>query len=214
MKQVRVFLFGLAVVGLTLLGLPLVAHGQAPAPARECSAADIEAALAGSYAGPPCRFTEMPDRSEAARQVSPRTTALAAPPPVREARQYSTFQPAALPAQSAWPVSEERREVAFERRSDHRESRHYEAHSGTGPVTLRDGFFRDGLAGGVERYGPPLYSYRGLILIDAGGGSWVSPEAYYRSGPVVRRMDAYDRRRQVLRVTQPDRRRVRVITPR
>jgi hypothetical protein len=30
-------------------------------PERECSPADIELALAGDYAGPPCRFTQMPE---------------------------------------------------------------------------------------------------------------------------------------------------------
>ncbi|MFT6462818.1 MAG: hypothetical protein ACJA0Y_002327, partial [Maricaulis maris] len=32
---------------------------------RECSPQDIRQALAGDYAGPPCRFTEMPDDMDA-----------------------------------------------------------------------------------------------------------------------------------------------------
>lgn len=117
-------------IGLALLMIVLPAAAQAqnaPVPDRVCTQADIDLALEGRYAGPPCRFEES----------------------MRE-------------------------ETAVSRET----------------VRLSDSFFSGSLAGGVERPARPLYSYRGLILIDGAGRVQYGRYSLGHRTGVVRAMDS------------------------
>ena len=61
-------------------------------------------------------------------------------------------------------------------------------------VHLSEDFFTGGLAGGVERPVQPLYSYRGLILIDARGRAWTGSAGLEHRVRTARAMDAAPRR--------------------
>lgn len=149
MRQAR----ALAIILTTALWTAGTAVMAQPArPERECSAADIERALAGDYAGPPCRFTQMPENASApvpARQTGSRPVELLGAPV------SSSVEPGFrhAPAVSAPPAVSVRH---VERQDEH-------------TVVLDEAFFASGLTGGVERPYRPVYVYRGLILIAADG---------------------------------------------
>ena len=149
MRQARFLLPTLAVC-LPALALAVALPVSAQAQARTCTADEIEAALAGHYAGPPCRFSEMPDRPIAPRAGPVRRS----PPP---AIHHPPREPIAAPRGTV--------------------------------VTLPDSFFAAASAGGVERPLAPLYSYRGIIVIDAAGQSSVRMAGLEHRRRVVRAMD-------------------------
>lgn len=152
---------------------PRLAGGAQPI----CSDAAIRQALAGNYAGPPCRFTEMPaDLDAAPRRPLPQQTAVQPQirPVAASARhQGNTFtasqQSSSFRTQTAgrqWPPQPAARLAATPVHQT--QSRGPEQSAGE-PIRLSDDFFSGGLVGGVERPFAPLYSYRGLILISADG---------------------------------------------
>ncbi|WP_291843678.1 hypothetical protein [Maricaulis sp.] len=154
----------------------LVVSGPASAQARlerECSADDIRQALAGDYAGPPCRFTQMPDTVDAAsvRAPSPqlagaapvmqRPDVVSAPAPLarRQGPQAARGRP--LPAAATAPTS-------------------------GGTVQLDDSFFSGGLVGGVGQVPTIQYGYRGIIVIDGAGRASLLPPGQVSNVPVLR----------------------------
>lgn len=138
----------LTLVLASALCLPgAAALSQQDLPRRACSDADIRAALAGEYAGEPCRFTHMPDDVTVPARSAP-VTLLGAPV-------SSSVSPAnSVPDAHSGP---------FRVREEHIEA------AVTDTVVLPDAFFTSGLTGGVERPYRPVYAYRGLILIAADG---------------------------------------------
>jgi hypothetical protein len=146
-------------------------------PERICSESEIRQALAGSYAGPPCRFTEMPSGLDMALQsAAPQPSAYAQP------ARYEAAVPPGRPAEPEIRSStvsrghEVRSLAASEQHADWWSEpqagpvpSHPAASPGGETVRLGDDFFNGGLVGGVERPVVPLYSYRGMILIAADG---------------------------------------------
>ena len=137
---------------------------------QTCSDDAIRQALAGSYTGPPCRFTDMPAGLEAAPQrPQPQPAARQAVTSVHhEGNSFAaTQQSTSFRTQTAgrqWPsqASDPTTSPAAYPPRDR------DTHAGE-PIRLSDDFFRGGLVGGVERPFVPLYSYRGVILIGADG---------------------------------------------
>ncbi|WP_421924591.1 hypothetical protein [Maricaulis maris] len=150
-------------IALTSLTLGSTAATAQSAPVRDCSPEDIRQALAGDYAGPPCRFTEMP--ADASPQLA------GARPTVRDERTVAQPEPRRMavremprtPFPAAMPVA--RAEAAT--------------------VRLSDDFFQGGLVGGVGRAPTIQYGYRGMIVIDASGRVALLTPGQRASGPVV-----------------------------
>lgn len=135
---------------------------------RECSPQDIRQALAGDYAGPPCRFTEMPDDMDAAPR-SPSPQLAGAPPVARQAPLPAVRAPSRrhIPAAVA-PPPPRAQETAHE------------------VVRLDDSFFSGGLVGGVGRAPTISYVYRGVIVIDGTGRVSTLAPGQVTSAPVLR----------------------------
>jgi hypothetical protein len=137
---------------------------------RTCTQAEVQQALAGEYVGSVCRFTNLPERSPhgPATQVSP--------PPLR--------------ASSVASISGRRQSIRDGSRHESAyRSVSTERRSANSVVTLPDTFFAGPSAGGVERYAPPLYSYRGLILIAADGRVSYGTSLLAHRSNIVRAMD-------------------------
>lgn len=157
---------GVAALG-ALGGFAGPVSGQA-AIERECTPQDIRQALAGDYAGPPCRFTEMPDGVDAApRRVAPQLAG--APPAAR--------QVAAPAIQAAPPRIRPRLAAPSAPRAPaaNQES-----------VRLDDSFFSGGLVGGVGQAPTINYVYRGVIVIDESGRVSTLMPGQATSAPAVR----------------------------
>lgn len=195
MKRLLALMLAFAATTPLALAQPQTEPRLAGGPERICTDDEIRQALEGSYAGPPCRFTEMPTGRDVRSQNSVRQPPHPAPPvqysaanlparpvgqPVPVTRQAfvsahsgsSSF--AASQQQSAWR-SESVVRPALQAPVQHRPAqagparqRPVQALAGE-TVRLSDGFFTGGLVGGVERPFAPLYSYRGVILIAADG---------------------------------------------
>lgn len=194
----------LLAVMLAFVATGQVAHAQprteprlAGGPERVCTEAEIRQALDGSYAGPPCRFTEMPTRPQAVSAAPSQAVhgrpadhrmANAQPAPVRRAA-VSVQQPVLASRQQGnsfiasqqssgtrtqtpvrqWPPQASTFIPATPaRHSANRRVDRPANHAGE-TVHLSDGFFSGALVGGVERPYAPVYSYRGMILIAADG---------------------------------------------
>jgi hypothetical protein len=87
MKRLLASVLAVAVAGPVAFAQPLTEPRLAGGPERICSADEIRQALAGSYTGSPCRFTEMPAGLDAA--------------PRRPVPQQAAAGPALVPAGSA-----------------------------------------------------------------------------------------------------------------
>ncbi|WP_323760833.1 hypothetical protein [Maricaulis sp.] len=170
-------------------GLTAAASGQATV-TRECSPDDIRQALAGDYAGPPCRFTDMPDGADAApRRPSPQLAGApparrpAAPPVVPESRVVSESRVASTPRvrpapRAVVPQVRPIRTRAVETSRSQDPSRE--------TVRLDDSFFTGGLTGGVGRAPTIRYVYRGVIVIDGSGRTSILTPGQVTTAPVLR----------------------------
>ena len=174
-------MLAIAATAPVALAQPQTEPRLAGGPERICTDDEIRQALDGSYAGPPCRFTEMP----VGLGVSPRPSAAQQPARVLPARHTASIAER-RPIGQAQPVS---RQSVVSARSEGRSyaasSTQWSARQSASvirpapprpapaiageTVRLSDGFFSGGLVGGVERPFVPLYSYRGVILIAADG---------------------------------------------
>lgn len=167
---------------IRLAALAVCALWASPAEAqvgseRTCSADDIRQALAGDYAGPPCRFSEMPAGLDAPAPTT--RLELAGAPPNRPLvvgtvpLQPQVRQPAPVPARqsprSVRPVTTAPLPV-----------------SGGEPVRLSNDFFAGNLVGGVGREPAIQYGYRGIIVIDAAGRASVLAPGQVPTSPVLR----------------------------
>ncbi len=158
----------LPVAALIALSPGPVAAAAQSAPVRDCSPEDIRQALAGDYAGPPCRFTEMPD--EALPQLAgARPAERARQPRVQPEPRRMSYRPAPPAARLA-------------------------ARPAVETIRLSDDFFQGGLVGGVGRAPVIQYGYRGMIVIDGSGRTGVLLPGQLSPGPVVS-MDARARLR-------------------
>ncbi len=181
MKRLLVLMLAVAATAPIAIAQPQTEPRLAGGPQRDCTDDEIRQALDGSYAGPPCRFTEMPTGLGA----SPQHSAPQHPDQVRPARASA----AAVQPRSVAQPQPVIRQPAVSTRSEARsytaslqQSSTWQAAPAIRPapphrvpaivaetVRLSDGFFSGGLVGGVERPFVPLYSYRGVILIAADG---------------------------------------------
>lgn len=163
-----------ALAACALWASPAEAQGG---PERTCTADDIRQALAGDYAGPPCRFTEMPAGLDAPAPTT--SLALAGAQPNRPHAagtaplQPQVRQPAPAPTRqsprSVRPVTTAPLPV-----------------SGGEPVRLSDDFFAGNLVGGVGREPAIQYGYRGIIAIDAAGRASVLAPGQVPVSPILR----------------------------
>ena len=152
------------VLAAALLAAPAARAQTEGAPSRDCSPEDIRQALAGTYTGPACRFTDMPNETQRpiSTEFSDDTARLeGAPRQTRRTGVAQTYRPGGMGA-------------AFMSRPGRTRSHTAPHPAGARPVrhetvTLDDSFFNGPLAGGVERPFTPLYSYRGIVLISASG---------------------------------------------
>ncbi|WP_121211247.1 hypothetical protein [Maricaulis maris] len=180
------------VFAASLLAVMVAAPASAQgAPTRECSAEDIRQALAGDYAGPPCRFTQMPDDVAPAVESRPAPQLAGASPRPAQRAPATALTPSRAPrsgrsapmvpaAQSARPAGPARSAPAGE------------------PVRLDDTFFQGGLVGGVGRAPAIQYGYRGIIVIDAAGRAGVLSVGQVTSAPVMRMQARGAMRRQLV----------------
>jgi len=168
-----------SILTLTVGMLAAVASASAQSAALpDCSPEAIRQALAGDYAGPPCRFTEMPTGQDRvpARQGSPQ---LAGPPPVD--------RPAAARTSAvSLPRMRPHRPRIDETRQPVRRPRAGTARSAGEVVRLGDGFFNGELVGGVGQVPAVQYGYRGLLVIDASGRTSLLPPGRLSATPILR----------------------------
>jgi hypothetical protein len=160
----RILSLMIALTGLTLGSTAATAQSV---PVRECSPEDIRQALAGDYAGPPCRFTDMP--ADASPQLA------GARPAVRDERAYTRPEPRRMAVRetprTSIPATMPATMPAGRAEAD--------------TVRLSDDFFQGGLVGGVGRAPAIQYGYRGMIVIDGSGRVGLLTPGQRSSAPVV-----------------------------
>tara|TARA_R110002096_G_scaffold131906_8_gene281999 strand:- start:2061 stop:2750 length:690 start_codon:yes stop_codon:yes gene_type:complete len=193
MKRLLALMLAFAATTPAALTQPQTEPRLAGGPERICTDDEIRQALEGSYAGPPCSFTEMPAGRDALAQ-NPAPQQLDAVMPTQYRTAHVPPQPLGQPVtrqafvsghsesssytasqqHAAWR-SESVVRPALQAPVQHRPAQQRQALHGSAQaiagetVRLSDGFFTGGLVGGVERPFAPLYSYRGVILIAADG---------------------------------------------
>jgi hypothetical protein len=137
---------------------------------RTCSPEEIQQALAGEFVGTPCRFTNLPEQ------------------PAHVSANYGRESALRLGAETSVSGRDDRSHMETRSISTHRSMSAQRANERS-VVTLPDSFFRGSQTGGVERYSPPLYSYRGLILIAADGRVSYGASLLAHRSNIVRAMD-------------------------
>lgn len=164
------------------------AHAQTGgAPSRDCSPEDIRQALAGTYTGPECRFTDMPDGAQRPLETgfSADVTRLeGAPRPARRPGVVQAYRPAGTGGAAVTRQGDTMLHNAPPRPADPGPARRE-------TVTLDDSFFTGSLAGGVERPFTPIYSYRGIVLISASGETRTGYSAVRHLTRQVRELDRH-----------------------
>lgn len=190
MKRLLALMLAFAATTPVALAQPQTEPRLAGGAERICTDDEIRQALDGSYAGSPCRFTEMPAGLDARSQnsvrqqphpASPVHYGAANVPPRPVGQPVSVTRPAfasghtetssytASQQHAAWR-SESVVRPALQAPVQRRPAPQRPVMASTGDtVRLSNDFFTGGLVGGVERPFVPLYSYRGVILIAADG---------------------------------------------
>ena len=146
---------------------------------RACSADDVRQALAGDYAGPPCRFTEMPGDVDAGTWRATAPQLAGAPPEFQLQDGESRLDP----MQVRMPVSGRDFPLAAQRPP---QPSHVASSAADGTVRLGPDFFSGGLVGGVGQVPTIQYGYRGLIVIDGAGRTSLLPPGQLTGAPVMR----------------------------
>lgn len=207
MRHVSVSLaLAIGLSGQALAQLPEEARLEGGAPDRICSAADIEAARSGSYAGPPCRFTSDDlDGWSAEVEHAPVTAHRSAmSSPRMETQVYrvrSEYEQADMsrvrvtsgsthalrsypPETSAWTSGQRSGRYAQETVREYRASSET-SFTTSQAVQLDESFFNSRYAGGVAPH-PPVYAatphpvvvYRDAIAIRSDGSARFWDPAY------------------------------------